>query len=189
VISQPNTFGKVFLSCLAVISISAGLTSGCSKQEPQSAGTELEIVPGVLPAVAKQIPLATVFSELLAASPVLATTSTETKYTFFVPTDQAINEYLSAKGTTKEALIANAAQLQAFVGAHVTSGEVTATNLLNRTGESLTMLDGSSLTIGKSEESQVTLTTVGMSEGTLIAIDVPATNGLLQLVNKALASS
>jgi uncharacterized surface protein with fasciclin (FAS1) repeats len=187
-VSAKNKTVRVLVSSLAVISITAGLASGCSKEEPKSAGTELKIEPGVLPAVTKQIPLASVFSELLTASSVLATTSTTAKFTFFVPTDQAVNDYLSAKGLTKEALKADAVQLNAFVGAHVTSGEVTATSLLNRTGESLTMLGGASLVIGKSKESQVTLKTAGMTEGTLIAIDVPATNGLLQLVNKVLAS-
>jgi uncharacterized surface protein with fasciclin (FAS1) repeats len=105
-----------------------------------------------------------------------------------VPTNQAIEAYFKLKGITKEALIADAALLQAFVSAHVTSSQVGATNLLNRTGESLTMLNGSLLLIGKSKDSQVTLKTAGLTEATLIAIDVPATNGLLQLVNKVLAS-
>ena len=185
--SITNKPARVFLSSLAVISITAGLMSGCSKDEPKSAGVELEIVPGVLPDVAKQIPLASVFSELLEASSLKATTSTTTKFTYFVPTDQAVETYLSAKGMTQEALIADASQLNAFVGAHITSGELTATNLLNRTGESLTMANGSSLVIGKSEASQVTLKNDDLAEATLIAIDVPATNGLLQLVNTVLA--
>jgi len=185
--SITNKTARVFLSSLAVISITAGLMGGCSKDEPKSAGVELEIVPGVLPAVVKQIPLASVFSQLLEASSLKATTSTTTKFTYFVPTDQAIGAYLSAKGMTKEALIADALQLNTFVGDHIASGELTATNLLNRTGESLTMVNGSSLVIGKSEASQVTLKNDGMAEATLIAIDVPATNGLLQLVNTVLA--
>ena len=185
--SITNKTARVFLSSLAVISITAGLMSGCSKDEPKSAGVELEIVPGVLPDVAKQIPLASAFSELLEASSLKETTSTTIKFTYFVPTDQAIGAYLSAKGMTKEALIADALQLNTFVGDHIASGELTATNLLNRTGESLTMVNGSSLVIGKSEASQVTLKNDGMAEATLIAIDVPATNGLLQLVNTVLA--
>jgi uncharacterized surface protein with fasciclin (FAS1) repeats len=185
--SLTNNPARVLLSSLAVISITAGLVGGCSKNEPKSTGVELKIVPGVLPAVVKQIPLASVFSELLEASSLKATTSTASKFTYFVPTDQAVAAYLGAKGITKEALIADAVQLNAFVGAHVTSGAVTATNLLNRTGESLTMANGSYLVIGKSKASQVTLKNAAMAEGTLIAIDVPATNGLLQLVNKVLA--
>jgi uncharacterized surface protein with fasciclin (FAS1) repeats len=186
--SSTTKTARVFLSSLAVITITAGLTSGCSKDAPKSAGRELKIVPGVLPAVAKQIPLASTFSDFLAVSPLLATTSTTTKLTIFVPTNQAISDYLSAKGITKEAMIADAVLLQAFVGAHVSNGEVSATNLLNRVGESITMLNGSSLVIGKSKEGQVTLKNISMTEGTLIAIDVPATNGLLQLVDKVLAS-
>lgn len=176
------------MSSLAVITITAGLTSGCSNKTPKSAGVELKIVPGLLPAVAKQIPLASTFSELLSASSILATTSTSSKFTLFVPTNQAISDYLASKGITKAALIADAVQLNAFVGAHVTSGDVTATNLLNRTGQSLTMMNGAFLVIGKSKTSQVTLKNAALPEGTLIAIDVPATNGLLQLVNKVLAS-
>jgi hypothetical protein len=49
------------------------------------------------------------------------------------------------------------------------------------------MANGSSLVIGKSEASQVTLKNDDLAEATLIAIDVPATNGLLQLVNTVLA--
>ena len=185
--SITNKTARVFLSSLAVISITAGLLSGCSKTETKSAGVELEIVPGALPDVAKQIPLASAFSELLEASSLKETTSTTIKFTYFVPTDQAVETYRSAKGMTKEALIADALQLNTFVGDHIASGELTATNLLNRTGESLTMVNGSSLVIGKSEASQVTLKNDGMAEATLIAIDVPATNGLLQLVNTVLA--
>jgi uncharacterized surface protein with fasciclin (FAS1) repeats len=187
-VSKTHKTFRVLLSSLAVVAITAGLTSGCSKDEPKSAGRELEIKPGLLPAVVKQIPLASTFSELLSASSVLANTNTTSKFTYFVPTNQAIEAYFKLKGITKEALIADAALLQAFVSAHVTSSQVGATNLLNRTGESLTMLNGSLLLIGKSKDSQVTLKTAGLTEATLIAIDVPATNGLLQLVNKVLAS-
>jgi uncharacterized surface protein with fasciclin (FAS1) repeats len=184
--SITNKTARVFLSSLAVISITAGLMSGCSNNEAKSAGVELKIVPGVLPAVVKQIPLASVFSELLEASSLKATTSTTTKFTYFLPTDQAVGDYLSAKGTTKEALITDAVQLNAFVGAHVTSGEVTATNLLNRTEESLPMVGGLSVVIGKSKEGQVTLTASAGGLSTLIAIDVAATNGLLHLVDHVL---
>ena len=174
------------LGMVAVTSIFVGFASGCASNPPKSTGTELKITPGPLPAVVEQIPLASVFSELLEASSLKATTSTTTKFTYFVPTDQAVGDYLSAKGTTKEALIADAVQLNAFVGAHVTSGEVTATNLLNRTGESLTMVGGLSVVIGKSKEGQVTLTASAGGLSTLIAIDVAATNGLVHLVDHVL---
>lgn len=176
------------LPVLAVISITAGLASGCSKSEPKSAGTELKIEPGVLPEVVKQIPLVSEFSQMLAKSSVLATTSAAAKFTFFVPSNQAVLDYLAAKGKTKDAFLADVALVNAFVGAHVTSGEVSATSLLNRTGESLTMVSGGALTIGKSKDGQVTLTPVGTTEATLIAIDVAATNGLVHLVNKVLVS-
>jgi len=174
------------LVVVAVTLIFIGPASGCTSNPPKSAGTELKITPGPLPAVAKQIPLASVFSELLEASSLKATTSTTTKFTYFVPTDQAVGTYLSAKGITKEALIADAVQLNAFVGSHVTSGEVTATNLLNRTEESLPMVGGLSVVIGKSKEGQVTLAASAGGLSTLIAIDVAATNGLLHLVDHVL---
>jgi transforming growth factor-beta-induced protein len=183
----PNKTVRMLLSSLAVISITAGLTSGCSKESPKSAGTELKIVPGVLPAVTKQIPLASDFSQMLAASSVSVSAASSVKYTFFVPTNKAIEDYLAAKGMTKAAVLADVTQLNAFVSAHVTTGEITATSLLNRTGESLTMVGGGSLVIGKSKDGQVTLTPAGTTEATLIAIDVPATNGLVHLVNKVLA--
>jgi uncharacterized surface protein with fasciclin (FAS1) repeats len=179
---------RSLLSTLAVISITAGLASGCSKDSPKSAGTELKIEPGVLPEVVKQIPLVSDFSQMLAKSSVLATTSVASKFTFFVPSNQAVLDYLAAKGTTKEAVLADAPQLNAFVGAHVTVGDVSATALLNRTGESLTMVGGGSLVIGKSKDGQVILTPAGTTEATLIAIDVAATNGLVHLVNKVLVS-
>lgn len=178
--------GRSFLSVLAVISITAGLVSGCSKDEPKSAGTELKIEPGVLPAVVKQIPLVSDFSQMLAASSVLATTSAASKFTFYVPTNKAVQDYLTANKTTKSTLIADTAKLNAFVGAHVTVGEISATALLNRTGESLTMVGGGSLVIGKSKDGQVVLTTGGKKEATLIAIDVAATNGLVHLVDHVL---
>jgi transforming growth factor-beta-induced protein len=177
----------MLVSSLAVMSITASLTSGCSKESPKSAGTELKIEQGVLPEVVKQIPLVSDFSQILAASSVLASTSAVSKFTFLVPSNQAVQDYLAVKGTTKDAFLADAASLNAFVGAHVTSGEVSATSLLNRTGESLTMVGGGSLVIGKSKDGQVTLTPTGTTEATLIAIDVPATNGLVHLVNKVLA--
>lgn len=183
-----NKTNRSLLSVLAVISITAGLASGCSKERPRSTSTELKIDSGVLPDVVKQIPLVSDFSEMLAASSVLVTTSAIQKFTFFVPSNQAVSDYLTAKGTTKGAILADAVQLNAFVGAHVTSGEVSATALLNRTGESLAMVGGGSLVIGKSTDGQVTLTTAGTTEATLIAIDVAATNGLVHLVNKVLVS-
>lgn len=183
-----SSAARSVLSVLAVVSITAGLVSGCSKDEPKSAGTELKIEPGVLPLVVKQIPLVSDFSQMLAASSVLATTSAAAKFTFFVPSNQAVLDYVEAKGKTKNAFLADVALLNAFVGAHVTVGQVSATSLLNRTGESLTMVSGGALTIGKSKDGQVTLTPVGTTEATLIAIDVAATNGLVHLVNKVLTS-
>ncbi len=174
------------LAVVAVTSIFVGLASGCTSNPPKSAGTELKITPGPLPAVAKQIPLASDFSEMLAASSVATSVGSSAKFTFFVPTNQAVQDYLTAMNTTKTALIADAVKLNAFVAAHVSSGEISATSLLNRTGESLTMVDGLYVVIGKSKDGQVFLTTSGKNKATLIAIDVAATNGLVHLVDHVL---
>jgi uncharacterized surface protein with fasciclin (FAS1) repeats len=176
------------LAVVAVISITATTASGCSSNTPKSAGTELKITPGPLPAVAKQIPLASDFSEMLAASSVATSVESSAKFTFFVPTNKAVQDYLTAISTTKAALIADAVKLTAFVGAHVTVGEVTATALLNRTGESLTMVDGLYVVIGKSKDGQVLLSKSEKNKATLIAIDVAATNGLVHLVDHVLVS-
>ena len=176
------------LVVVAVTSIFVGLASGCTNNTPKSAGTELKIETGVLPAVVKQIPLVSDFSQMLAASSVLATTSAASKFTFYVPTNKAVQDYLAEINTTKAVLIADTAKLNAFVGAHVTVGEVSATALLNRTGESLTMVGGGSLVIGKSKDGQVLLTKNEKNKATLIAIDVAATNGLVHLVDHVLVS-
>lgn len=184
--SQKRKSIRSVLAMVAVASIFVGLASGCSSNTPKSAGTELKITPGLLPAVAKQIPLASDFSEMLAASSVATSVGSSAKFTFFVPTNQAVLEYLAVMNTTKAALIADAVKLNAFVGAHVTVGEVSATALLNRTGESLTMVDGLYVVIGKSKDGQVLLSKSENNKATLIAIDVAATNGLVHLVDRVL---
>ena len=184
--SQKRNSIRSVLVVLAVISITAGMTSGCSSNTPKSAGTELKITPGPLPAVAKQIPLVSDFGEMLAASSVAASVESSAKFTFFMPTNQAVQNYLTAINTTKAALIADVAKLNAFVSAHVYNGESSATSLLNRTGESLTMVGGLSVVVGKSKEGQVTVTASAGALSTLIAIDVAATNGLVHLVDHVL---
>lgn len=174
------------LVVVAVTSIFIGLASGCTSSSPKSAGTELKITPGPLPAVAKQIPLASDFSEMLAASSVASSVGSSAKFTFFVPTNQAIQDYLAAMNTTKTVMISEKVKLDAFVAAHVSSGEISATSLLNRTEESLPMVGGLSVVIGKSKEGQVTLTASAGGLSTLIAIDVAATNGLVHLVDHVL---
>lgn len=186
-LSLPNKTARVLLSSLAVISITVGSTSGCSKSTPKSNGTELKILDGVLPDIAKQIPLASEFSQLLGASSLLASVKGAEKFTLFVPSNTAIDAYLKASETTLKALLADTAAVDAFVGAHITKGQVSATSLLNKTGESLPMVGGGSLAIGKSKTGQVTLTPSGKKAGTLIAIDVEATNGLVHLVNQVLS--
>ena len=103
-----------------------------------------------------------------------------------MPTNKAVQDYFTAISTTKAALIADAVKLNAFVGAHVVVGEVSATALLNRTGESLTMVDGLYVVIGKSKDGQVLLSKSEKNKATLIAIDVAATNGLVHLVDRVL---
>lgn len=174
------------LVVVAVTSIFIGLASGCTSNPPKSAGTELEITPGPLPVVTKQIPLASDFSEMLAASSLEPSVGSSAKFTFFVPTNRAIQDYLTVMNTTKTAMISETVKLNAFVAAHVSGGEISATSLLNRTGESLPMVDGLSLVIGKSKDGQVTLTASAGGLSTLIAIDVAATNGLVHLVDHVL---
>jgi uncharacterized surface protein with fasciclin (FAS1) repeats len=139
-----------------------------------------------LPAVVKQISLVSDFSEMLSASSVATSVGSSEMFTFFAPTNKAVQDYLTAMNTTKTALIADAVKLNAFVAAHVSSGEISATSLLNRTGESLPMVGGTSMIIGKSEDGQVIFTLSGEISATLIAIDVAATNGLVHLVDRVL---
>lgn len=177
------------LVVVAVSPIFIGLASGCTSNPPKSAGTEMKITPGPLPAVAKQISLASDFSDMLEASSVATSAGSSAKFTFFAPTNQAVQNYLTAMNTTKTALIADAPKLKEFVVAHVSSGEISATSLLNRAGESLTMVGGLTIVIGKSKDGQVLLTTSGKNKATLIAIDVAATNGLVHLVDHVLTPS
>ncbi len=105
--------------------------------------------------------------------------------TLFAPSNAAVEKYLADKSETVEGLIAKPDAAISFVLGHILATGVTATELLNRNGEAQIMLNGSTFTIDTSSGS-TQLVGVSGSKSTLIAIDLPSTDGVVHIVDAVL---
>jgi uncharacterized surface protein with fasciclin (FAS1) repeats len=103
----------------------------------------------------------------------------------FAPTNDAIAIYLVAKTMSIDQLAADEALLVALVGAHIIAGEQSGTSLLNAVGASFNSISNQHLSIGQ-VDGNVAISGAEQIPAKLIAIDLPATNGLVHIISGVL---
>jgi uncharacterized surface protein with fasciclin (FAS1) repeats len=168
-----------------VLSISAGC-SGSSASTSQNAGREIQIESGTVDLVVAQLELTRSFARLVQLSGIASSMDANARYTMFAPIDDAVAQYLVAKGMSIEQLEADGALMTAFVGAHIIVGEYSGTNLLNAVGTSIDSISNQHLSI-RQIDGNVAISGVDESPAKLIAIDLQATNGLVHIIDGVLA--
>ncbi len=123
------------------------------------------------------------FTTLVAAvqaAGLVDTLSGEGPFTVFAPTDDAFAAALDALGLTAEELLADTDTLSSILTYHVVSGAVPSTDVVTLDGQSVATVNGAEVTISVDGD------TVMVNDATVTAVDVPASNGLIHVIDTVL---
>ena len=101
-------------------------------------------------------------------------------FTVFAPTDEAFAAALESLGLTAEELLADTATLTSILTYHVIAGEVPSSDVVTMDGEAVPTVNGSDVTITVDGE------TVMVNEATVTAVDIPASNGVIHVIDSVL---
>lgn len=167
-----------------VLCVSAGCR-GSSAVKSQTAGREIQIESGTIDLVVAQVEFTRSFARLVQLSGITSTLDVNARYTMFAPTDDAVAQYLLAKSMSIEQLEADGALMTAFVSAHIIVGEYSGTDLLNAVGTTINSISNQQLSI-RQIDGGVAISGDDGNPIKLIAIDLPATNGLVHIIDGVL---
>ena len=101
-------------------------------------------------------------------------------FTVFAPTDEAFAAALESLGMTAEELLADTATLTSILTYHVVSGEVPSSDVVTMDGQSVATVNGAEVTITVDGD------VVMVDEATVTAVDVPASNGVIHVIDSVL---
>jgi uncharacterized surface protein with fasciclin (FAS1) repeats len=102
--------------------------------------------------------------------------------TLFAPTNAAVEKFLGESFETLEGVTTNPELALRLVLNHLLKQEISANELLNMNGKTLTMLSGSTLSVSSSDG---LVRIVGATEtpSTLIAIDLASSDGVVHIID------
>ena len=101
-------------------------------------------------------------------------------FTVFAPTDEAFAAALESLGLTAEELLADTETLTSILTYHVIAGEVPSSAVVTMDGQSAATVNGAEVTIGVDGE------TVTVNDATVTAVDIPASNGIIHVIDSVL---
>ena len=101
-------------------------------------------------------------------------------FTVFAPTDEAFATALDSLGLTAEELLADTETLTSILTYHVIAGEVPSSAVVTMDGQSAATVNGAEVTIGVDGE------TVTVNDATVTAVDIPASNGIIHVIDSVL---
>ena len=101
-------------------------------------------------------------------------------FTVFAPTDAAFAAALDSLGLTAEELLADTETLTSILTYHVIAGEVPSSAVVEMDGESAATVNGAEVMISVDGD------TVMVNEATVVAVDVPASNGIIHVIDSVL---
>ena len=170
--------------CVVALAMVLGLASCGGSND--NAGTEIEFTNGSFAETLVEAQITSLFAQIYdTVLPTLSADQVGGK-TLFAPNNAAIEQYLADNSATIEELIAQPEIATQLVLGHLFERTISATELLNLNGESLVMLDGSPFSIDTSSGSTQLVNGEGVAS-TLIAIDIPSTDGVVHIVDTVLA--
>jgi uncharacterized surface protein with fasciclin (FAS1) repeats len=114
------------------------------------------------------------------AAGLVETLSGEGPFTVFAPTDDAFAAALEALGLTADELLADTETLTSILTYHVVAGEVPSSQVVTMDGQSVPTVNGAEVTITVDGE------TVMVNEATVTAVDIPASNGVIHVIDSVL---
>jgi uncharacterized surface protein with fasciclin (FAS1) repeats len=98
----------------------------------------------------------------------------------FAPTDAAFVAALDSLGLTAEELLADTETLTSILTYHVIAGEVPSSVVVTMDGQSAATVNGAEVMIGVDGE------TVMVNDATVTAVDIPASNGIIHVIDSVL---
>jgi uncharacterized surface protein with fasciclin (FAS1) repeats len=101
-------------------------------------------------------------------------------FTVFAPTDDAFAAALESLGLTADELLADTETLTSILTYHVIPGEVPSTDVVTMDGQTAATVNGADVTISVDGE------TVMVDDATVVATDVPASNGIIHVIDGVL---
>jgi len=101
-------------------------------------------------------------------------------FTVFAPTDAAFAAALESLDLTAEELLADTETLTSILTYHVIAGEVPSSTVVTMDGQSVATVNGADVTIGVDGD------TVMVNDATVTAVDIPASNGLIHVIDSVL---
>ena len=123
------------------------------------------------------------FTTLVAAveaAGLVETLSGEGPFTVLAPTDEAFAAALDALGLTADELLADTELLTSVLTYHVLDGEVPSGDVVALDGQSVATLNGADVTVSVDGD------TVMVNDATVTAVDVPASNGIIHVIDTVL---
>ena len=105
-------------------------------------------------------------------------------FTVFAPTDEAFAAL--PEGTVETLLEDPTGQLSDILTYHVVPGEVLAADVAGLDGQTVTTVNGATITVGVADDGTVTLTDAAGNEVAVVATDVQASNGVIHVIDGVL---
>jgi uncharacterized surface protein with fasciclin (FAS1) repeats len=101
-------------------------------------------------------------------------------FTVFAPTDEAFATALESLGMTADELLADTDTLTSILTYHVIAGEVPSSDVVTMDGQSVPTVNGAKVTITVDGD------TVKVNDATVTAVDIPASNGVIHVIDSVL---
>jgi transforming growth factor-beta-induced protein len=123
------------------------------------------------------------FNTLVAAvqaAGLVETLSGEGPFTVFAPTDEAFVAALESLGLTADELLADTETLTSILTYHVVAGVVPSSQVVTMDGQSVATVNGADITISVDGD------TVMVNDATVTAVDIPASNGVIHVIDSVL---
>ena len=136
--------------------------------------------PGTIVEVAAGAGTFTTLVAAVEAAGLVETLSGPGPFTVFAPTDEAFDAALESLGVTAEELLADTETLTSILTYHVIAGEVPSSAVVTMDGQTATTVNGADVAISVDGD------TVMVNEATVVATDVPASNGIIHVIDGVL---
>lgn len=174
-----RNFSTCVVACLMAVCLAS--CGGSS----DNAGTEIKFTNGSFTETLVEAQITSLFAQIYGS--VLPTLSADQVggKTLFAPNNAAIEKYLAENSVTIEDLKAQPEIATQLVLGHLFERTISATEILNLNGEQLVMLNGSTFSIDTSSGSTQLVNGEGLAS-TLIAIDIPSTDGVVHIIDGVL---
>ena len=122
----------------------------------------------------------TTLVDLVTDADLVRTLIGEGPYTLFAPTDEAFASALDSLGLTADELLADTDMLTSILTYHVIAGEVPSSTVVTMDSQSVATVNGADVMISVEGD------TVMVNDATVTAVDIPASNGVIHVIDSVL---